>query len=316
MKIKVKLRIKTAEGINKRQMHKNAFFIRSTPLSVCCRNALQSFFNSTRASYMFRNIRKILLAPRLQSFAYHRSLKALSTMNTDPASFWNQRYSESTGMDVYGSEPNAFLVCAFQTICSADVRFQPAAEGEGLITRKALCLGEGEGRNALFIARSSIDTQLHWQVTGVDLAEAGLSKLRRVAESEGLLQIDPLRIQTVVTDIAEYSFPTSFDLVVSIFAHLPSVIRVPVHAKVAESLAPGGYFILQAYTPKNIDRNVGGPQVEDMCMNIEKLTAEFHLDQEDCPFNVLTLEEKEEMIAEGQYHQGLASVVCAVLQRK
>jgi hypothetical protein len=239
-------------------------------------------------------------------------------MNTDPAGFWNQRYSESTDMDVYGTEPNVFLVHTFHSVCTSDTRFQPSSfqAGELPIVRQALCLGEGEGRNALFIARSCVDTQLHWQVTGVDLAEAGLSKLRRVAESEGLLQVDPLRIQTVVTNIADYTFPTSLDLIVSIFAHLPSAIRIPVHAKVAESLASGGYFILQAYTPKNIGRNTGGPQEEDMCMNIEKLTEEFGLDKEDCLFHVLTLEEKEEMIVEGKYHQGLASVVCAVLKRK
>lgn len=254
----------------------------------------------------------VLSIPRLQL----SNLKASSAMSTDPASFWNQRYGESTDMNVYGTKPNAFLVSSFQSICMTDPKFQPAAVGESPIIRRALCVCEGEGRNALFIARSSVNHQLHWQVTGVDLSEAGLSKLRRVAESEGLLEVDPLRIQTVVTNIAEYTFPTSLDLIVSIFAHTPSAVRVRVHAKVAESLASGGYFILQAYTPKNIGRNVGGPQEDDMCMNIEKLTAEFGLDRADCLFHVLTLEEKEEMIVEGKYHQGLASVVCAVLQRK
>ena len=72
---------------------------------------------------------------------------------------WEQRY----GIDGYlfGTEPNEFL------------RSSLATPPGGIV----LCLAEGEGRNAVFLAENG------YEVHSVDLTEAGVAKTLRLAES-------------------------------------------------------------------------------------------------------------------------------------
>ena len=73
---------------------------------------------------------------------------------TDPRQFWDARYGEA-GF-AYGEQPNDFL------------REQAAALPPG----RALCLAEGEGRNAVHLA------QLGHAVLAQDLSSVGLAKAR------------------------------------------------------------------------------------------------------------------------------------------
>ncbi len=68
---------------------------------------------------------------------------------------------------------------------------------------KILDLGCGEGRNALLLAENGFD------VTAVDISEAGIRKLQALAQKNNL------HIHTQVADIRDYWFPQSFDLIVS-----------------------------------------------------------------------------------------------------
>ena len=65
---------------------------------------------------------------------------------------WDERYSSSTY--VYGTEPNRFL----------------AENTQRLQKGKILCLAEGEGRNAVQLARCG------YEVTAVDQSEVGRAK--------------------------------------------------------------------------------------------------------------------------------------------
>jgi len=65
---------------------------------------------------------------------------------------WDERYS-SAGY-AYGTEPNGFLV----------------ATASRLPAGRILCLGEGEGRNAVWLARQG------YEVTAVDASRVGLQK--------------------------------------------------------------------------------------------------------------------------------------------
>jgi SAM-dependent methyltransferase len=130
---------------------------------------------------------------------------------------WNQRYSAEHY--VYGTEPNDFL----------------AASLEQLPTGRVLCLAEGEGRNAVFLAA------LGNQVTAVDASSVGLAKARRLAAKHGV------EIETLTCDLAELEIePGAWDLIVSIFAHTPAPLRADLHRRVATGLRPGGVFLLEA----------------------------------------------------------------------
>ncbi|MEM1109836.1 MAG: class I SAM-dependent methyltransferase [Planctomycetota bacterium] len=206
-----------------------------------------------------------------------------------PADFWNQRYAEDE--PAYGDEPNAFLAEQIDQLSQPSARDKPG---------RVLCLAEGQGRNALFLAR------LGWEVTAVDFSAVGMRAAARVAEREDL----PL--QTVVADLAEYDLGVGqWDLVVSIFGHVPPEARKKTHARIEPALRPGGRFVLEAYTPSQTARDTGGPGpgAEALCMTAAGLREEL------VGLSLEHLEETQRIIHEGRYHTGLADVVQVVAVR-
>ena len=193
---------------------------------------------------------------------------------------WDERYGEP-GF-AYGTEPNDFL----------------AAVAHRLPPGPVLMLGEGEGRNAVFLAG------LGHAVTAVDQSEVGLAKTRRLAEEKGV------RVQTEQADLSEYPIqPGAWAGIVSVFCHLPPAIRVPVYAAVVRGLQPGGVFILEAYTPHQLGRGTGGPQAADMLVSLDDLRREL------AGLEFEHAVEVEREVREGAYHTGPAAVVQLVARR-
>lgn len=194
--------------------------------------------------------------------------------------WWDERYAEP-GL-AYGSEPNDFL----------------AAVADRLPPGPVLTLGEGEGRNAVFLAG------LGHAVTAVDQSEVGLAKTRQRAEETGL------RVHTEQADLSVYPIrPGAWAGIVSVFCHLPPAIRVPLYAAVVQGLQPGGVFILEAYTPQQLGRGTGGPQALDMLLSLDELRREL------AGLEFLHAVELEREVREGAYHTGLAAVVQLVARK-
>ena len=188
---------------------------------------------------------------------------------------WNERYSEAFAS--YGTEPNDFLKQVADRIPRGPV----------------LCLAEGEGRNAVFLAQRGHD------VTAVDLSEVGLANASRLAAERGV------SIRTVVADLDGYDLgESSWAAIVSIWAHVPAPLRRRLHAACSRALLPGGAFVLEAYTPKQLARpGKGGPASADLLMNPEALRDELRgLRLERC-------EEVDRDVSEGLYHQGPSTTV-------
>jgi SAM-dependent methyltransferase len=187
---------------------------------------------------------------------------------------WDERYSQS-GF-AYGTDPNEFLAFAAGRIPVGPV----------------LSLGEGEGRNATYLAG------LGHRVVAVDQSEVGLAKARRLAEDRGL------KIETVVADLESFLVePGAWAGIVSIFCHLPPRVRIPLYAAAVRGLRPGGIFVLEAYTPNQIGRGTGGPQDPDMLMSLASLFEEL------AGLEFVHACELDREVREGAYHTGLASVV-------
>jgi SAM-dependent methyltransferase len=196
-------------------------------------------------------------------------------------SMWNERYSEPGY--AYGVEPNAFLVETASRI---------APNG------RVLSLGEGEGRNAVFLA------QRGFRVTGVDASEVGLAKARALAAERGV------QIETIEADLATFEFgECAWDAIVSIWCHLPPTVRARVHRECVRALAPGGLFILEAYTPAQLSFDSGGPR------SIEMLYTERVLREDLTGLDVLLARECEREVHEGRYHNGRSAVVQFVAQK-
>lgn len=187
---------------------------------------------------------------------------------------WDERYSEEGY--AYGIEPNDFL----------------RAVAPRLPVGSTLCLGEGEGRNAVFLAG------LGHGVTALDASAVGLEKARRLAESRGL------SVRTLHTDLAQYTIePGAWDVIVSIFCHLPPALRRRVHEEVVRGLRPGGMFVLEAYTVRQLDLRTGGPPAAEVMMGLEDLRAEL------AGLRLDHAAELEREIHEGRYHEGVGAVV-------
>jgi SAM-dependent methyltransferase len=190
---------------------------------------------------------------------------------------WDDRYQ--TGEYLYGREPNEFLVSA-----------------AGLLPRgRVLCLAEGQGRNAVYLAG------MGYQVTGVDSSAVGLKSAQRLAEERGV------SIVTVVADLAEYDLGEScWEGIVSIFCHLPSALRHRVLAKVVRALVPGGVLLLEAYGPAQLQFDTGGPRQEDLLASLADLTADL------TGLELLHAVECQRSVVEGTLHRGQAAVVQVV----
>ena len=187
---------------------------------------------------------------------------------------WDQRYSEPDY--AYGTEPNDFLRAMVG-------RLPPG---------RLLSLGEGEGRNAVWLAGQG------FVVTAVDSSAVGLNKARRLAAERGV------RIETCHADLAEFPIETeAWDAVVSIFCHLPPALRRQVHRRVVQGLRPGGMLLLEAYTPRQLAFGTGGPPLAEMTMDLIGLRSEL------AGLELLHAEELEREVREGRYHTGQGAVV-------
>ena len=197
------------------------------------------------------------------------------------STYWDERYSADDF--AYGTEPNAFLA---------------SLAGRLPHVGQALDIGAGEGRNALFLAALGLD------VLAIDQSEVGTQKAQRLARERGLA----LRTQAV--DLNDFNAPVnSFDVVISIFVHLPAAFRAQVYRRVATWLKPGGMFVVEAYAPDQLARDTGGPKDPELLASLEKIVA-------DLPG--LALEHQAALVrnvTEGRYHTGDASVV-QILARK
>ena len=128
--------------------------------------------------------------------------------------FWESRYAEE-GF-AYGTNPNVYLTSFSDAFNNGE---------------KVLVIGDGEGRNGIWIAEQGCS------VVSVDQSEVGLAKARELAVEKGV------QIETVCADLSKWDWPESeFDVVVIIFVHFPPDIRELLHLKVAAALKPGVRF--------------------------------------------------------------------------
>ncbi|WP_373048035.1 class I SAM-dependent methyltransferase [Vulgatibacter sp.] len=188
---------------------------------------------------------------------------------------WDERFSNEEY--VYGTEPNDFL----------RERAPTFPEGASILS-----LGEGEGRNAAFLAG------LGHRVTAVDASAVGLAKAKTLAESRGR------SIETVHADLSAFAIePARWDVVHAIFCHLPAPLRRQVHRAAVAGLKPGGRLVLEAYTPAQLGFRTGGPPVRELLYTLDELREDF------AGLDLEVAREIEREVVEGRLHHGRAAVV-------
>ena len=191
---------------------------------------------------------------------------------------WDARYSHPKF--VYGYRPNDFLV------------------DNGLMLRRGsrvLCLGDGEGRNGVWLAE-----QGH-RVTSIDLSTVGVAKARLLASERGV------SIDAHVGDLVEWlrvdpAAQGPWDAVVMIFVHLAPEERRQVAELVTPRLSPRGLLVLEAFTPAQRQLGTGGPSDERLLLTRDRVLHDW-------PGLRLDIRLTDRRIFEGMGHQGLGSVI-------
>jgi SAM-dependent methyltransferase len=194
---------------------------------------------------------------------------------------WDERYQ--TPEYIFGDQPCEWLIMNQHRLPQSG---------------KALALGDGEGRNGVFLA------ELGFEVTSVDLSEVGLSKARELGSKRGVT------IQTVQADLEYYEIEAeSQGLIVSIYCHLPDAIRKLVHERAEVALKPGGLFILEAFHHSQLKYQSGGPKTIDLLYDLDALLDDFQTLQILEAFDGLCY------LDEGARHSGIGHIVRLVLQK-
>lgn len=123
------------------------------------------------------------------------------------------------------------------------------AELTGLAAGRALDLGAGEGRNAVWLAERG------WRVTAVDFSPVAVDKGRRLAGSRGV------SVDWIVADVRDYRPPAGrFDAVLVAYLQLPAGEVAGVLRGAAAAVAPGGTLLVVGHDRTNLTGGVGGPQ--------------------------------------------------------
>jgi hypothetical protein len=194
---------------------------------------------------------------------------------------WDERYGKPDYF--YGTEPNDFLRGHCTEIRSGG---------------DVLCLAEGEGRNAVFLAQQG------FHPLALDQSAVGLGKAMQLARARHV------HIDTVVANLDDYRIEAGrWDGIVSIWCHLPSALRAVVHRQVVAGLKIGGVFLLEAYTPAQLAHGTGGPKDLDLLPTLAGLREEL------AGLEFVHAEERERVIHEGPGHNGPSSVVQVVARR-
>lgn len=190
---------------------------------------------------------------------------------------WDKRYS--TDEYAYGIEPNNFL----KNYCN----YIPKG--------KVLSLAEGEGRNAVFLAKQG------YSVTAIDSSIVGIDKGQKLAKRNGV------EVAFIHADLVEFDLGLNqWDGVISIFFPLSSLQRKILYKKIVNGLKKNGVFLLEAYTPEQLKFGTGGGEAMELMQSKKSLIDEFT----GVSFNHLV--ELERNVIEGTYHTGMASVVQAI----
>lgn len=193
---------------------------------------------------------------------------------------WDERYSADEY--AYGKDPNEFLVEQYEIIPKG----------------KVLSLAEGEGRNAVFLAKQG------YSVTAVDGSQVGLEKARKLAKENGV-ELELIQADLVAFDLGV----AKWDGIVSIFFPLPAAQRKELHKKVVAGLKQNGIYLVEAYRPEQVEYGTGGGKSPDT------MTTKASLLQELDALEFSHLETLERNVVEGKYHTGLAAVIQAIAKK-
>ena len=195
----------------------------------------------------------------------------------DATQFWNERFDKEEF--IFGKEPNEYLVE------KANQYLKPKI--------KVLCIADGEGRNGVWLAKQGM------QVVGFDASDIALAKAKQFAKE------NQVEVEYTFSDTDSFAWQSNtYDAVIAIFIQFADpAMRERIFQKAHETLKQGGIFILQGYTPKQLEYKTGGPSL------IEHLYTEQMIRDLAKDFEILELSVYEKELSEGARHTGMSALL-------
>jgi len=202
---------------------------------------------------------------------------------SDATQFWNQRYDKAEF--IFGKEPNEYLVEQAKHFLKPQ--------------DKVLCIADGEGRNGVWLAKQGM------QVVGFDASDIALAKAKQFAKD------NQVEVEYSFSDTDSFTWQTNtYDAVIGIFIQFADpAMRERIFKQTYETLKSGGIFILQGYTPKQLEYKTGGPSL------IEHLYTEEMICELARDFQILDLCCYEKELSEGARHTGMSALLGLVARK-
>ncbi|MDP3744948.1 MAG: class I SAM-dependent methyltransferase [Methylotenera sp.] len=202
--------------------------------------------------------------------------------------FWSNRYKDAGDEYLFGTEPNHFLASKAHLFTA---------------NQKALSLGDGEGRNSVWLAKNGLD------VTAVEISPVAVSKARKLAEKHGV-NLHLIQTDMLLHDWDAAALNNSFDWVIGIFIQFVGPAGRKIQFDTMKSLAcHGGRILLHGYTPKQLEYKTGGPS------SIENLYTRPMLLDAFSDWEVEEIIEYEDVISEGLGHNGQSALMSMIARK-
>jgi SAM-dependent methyltransferase len=201
----------------------------------------------------------------------------------DATQFWNERFDKAEF--IFGKEPNEYLV-------ESSLKYLKKND-------KVLCIADGEGRNGVWLAKQGM------QVVGFDASDVALAKAKQFAKD------NQVQVDYTFSDTDSFIWhPNAYDAVVAIFIQFADpAMRERIFKETYQALKPGGIFILQGYTPKQLEYKTGGPSL------IEHLYTEEMIRDLAKDFQILDLCCYEKELSEGARHTGMSALLGMIAKK-
>lgn len=202
--------------------------------------------------------------------------------------FWNNRYQDIGNAYLFGTEPNRYL----------------ASKAALFKTRqKALSLGDGEGRNSVWLSKKGLD------VTAVEISPLAVDKARKLAAQHGV-DIHLIQTDMLLHDWNAAALNNTFDWVIGIFIQFVGAEDRKTQFQTMKGLtAPGGRILLHGYTPKQLEYRTGGPS------NLENLYTRQILLDAFSDWEIEEMIEHEDMLSEGTAHCGQSALISMIARK-
>lgn len=201
----------------------------------------------------------------------------------NPRETWDARFARDDY--IFGTMPNVFLA---------------AQRGRLAAGSRVLCVADGEGRNSVWLAQQGM------HVTAFDIAPRGVEKARALARQAGVT------VDFRVAAVEDWDWtPEAFHAVAAIFVQFASpAVRTQMFAGMLHTLKPGGWLLLQGYTPRQLDYRTGGPPCAEHLYTAELLQRAFRSHE------MVELREHDDVLSEGTQHSGLSALIDCVVRKR